>query len=71
MTSDFIFFTAILTALSLSSPASVPGETDPGGCHLSQIPAGITKGEAPDALFADMQARANRDFLEQILRGAP
>lgn len=43
MTSDFVFFTAILTTLFLFSPASVPGETDPGGCHLSQIPAGITK----------------------------
>lgn len=42
MTSDFIFFTAILTALSLSSPAPVPGETDPGGC-VTAFPAGITK----------------------------
>lgn len=47
MTSDFVFFTAILTALSLISPVSVPGETDPGGCHLSQIPAGITENMNP------------------------
>lgn len=42
MTSDFVFFTAILTTLFLFSPASVPGETDPGGC-VTSFPAGITK----------------------------
>lgn len=47
MTAEFGFFAAMFLCLSLISPVSVPGETDPGGCHLSHIPAGIDQITQP------------------------
>lgn len=74
---------ALWTILPLSKPLHQAEERNRAGfwdCAGFPYPKHIhwaerlydhfTKGEAPDALFADMQARADRDFLEQILRGA-